>query len=95
MRQYAALLGERRAHGGFRFEHLPSLGLCADEFVVRAQGRLAERGLGRLHALPRLRDKVLRRVLTDTSKREKLTLYTRGDARRRRFQGASRTSRGD
>ena len=73
---------------GTRFEHLPSLGLCADEFVVRAQGRLAENvGWDALPALPSLRDKVLARVLTDVSKREKLTLYTRGDARRRRFQG--------
>ena len=78
----------RCAHGGESLEHLPSLGLCADEFVVRAQGRLAENvGWDALPALPLLRDKVLARVLTDVSKREKLTLYTRGDARRRRFQG--------
>lgn len=72
---------------GQGFEHLGP-GFCADELVVRAQGRLAENvGWDSLKALPKLRDTVLKRVLTNEPTRERLTLYTRGDARRRRFRG--------
>ena len=57
---------------------------------ARRAGELAENvGWDALHAIPRLRTRVLDRVLGGPPKRDgrKVALYTRGDARRRRFRG--------
>lgn len=64
--------------------------LCVDELFVRAQSRLAENvGWDALRAVPALRRRVLERVLGGAPARKNertVTVYTRGDANRRRFK---------
>ena len=80
------------ADGGGRTT-LAQAPLCVDDLHVRAQGVLAENvGWAALRHVPRLRDRVLDRVLggappaAPAGAPRAVTVYTRGDANRRRFR---------